>query len=88
VPAWLAGAHAGIALRVTAHEPAAALCRAFGGALVSTSANRHGEPPARSATAIRAMFGDEIDAILNAPVGGLERPTPIRDAISGASVRS
>lgn len=88
VPAWLAGAHAGIALRVTAHEPAAALCRAFGGALVSTSANRHGEPPARSAADVRAALGDEIDAILNAPVGGLERPTPIRDAISGASLRS
>jgi L-threonylcarbamoyladenylate synthase len=88
VPAWLAGAHAGIALRVTAHEPAAALCRAFGGALVSTSANRHGEPPARSAAEVKASLGDEIDAILNAPVGGLERPTPIRDAITGASVRS
>jgi len=88
VPAWLAGAHAGIALRVTAHEPAAALCRAFGGALVSTSANRHGEPPARSAEDVKAAFGDEVDAILNAPVGGLERPTPIRDAMSGASVRS
>ena len=87
VPAWLAGAHAGIALRVTAHEAAAALCRAFGGALVSTSANRHGEPPARSAEDVKAAFGDEVDAILNAPVGGLERPTPIRDAISGASVR-
>ena len=48
VPAWVAGAHAGIALRVTAHAPAAALCRAFGGALVSTSANPHGTPPARA----------------------------------------
>src|SRR3569623_2573491 len=27
VPAWVAGPHAGIALRVTAHAPAAALCR-------------------------------------------------------------
>ncbi|HEX7915398.1 L-threonylcarbamoyladenylate synthase, partial [Rudaea sp.] len=42
-PEWLARGHAGIALRVTAHPLAAALCRAFGGALVSTSANRHGE---------------------------------------------
>ena len=49
VPGWVAGAHAGIALRVTAHGPAAELCRAFGGALVSTSANPHGQPPARSA---------------------------------------
>lgn len=87
-PDWLAGAHAGIALRVTAHAPAAALCRAFGGALVSTSANRHGAPPALSADDVRAAFGAEIDAILNERVGGLERPTPIRDAISGVTVRS
>jgi L-threonylcarbamoyladenylate synthase len=87
VPAWIAGAHVGIALRVTAHAPAAALCRAFGGALVSTSANRHGEPPARSAADVQAALGNRLDAILDGAVGGLERPTPIRDAISGANVR-
>jgi L-threonylcarbamoyladenylate synthase len=87
VPAWIAGSQPGIALRVTAHPPAAALCRAFGGALVSTSANRHGEPELRDADDIRAAFGDQIDAILNGRLGGLERPTPIRDAISGANVR-
>jgi L-threonylcarbamoyladenylate synthase len=88
VPDWIAGAHAGIALRVTAHAPAAALCRAFGGALVSTSANRHGEPPARTIGDVRAMFGNSLDAILNGETGGLERPTPIRDAIGGAVIRS
>jgi L-threonylcarbamoyladenylate synthase len=86
-PSWLAGAHSGIALRVTAHPLAAELCRAFGGALVSTSANRHGEAPARTAGAVREAFGDEIDVVLNGAVGGLERPTPIRDAISGDTVR-
>ncbi len=88
VPEWIAGGHAGIALRVTAHGPAAELCRAFGGAIVSTSANRHGEPPARSAADVRAAFGDALDAILDALTGGLERPTPIRDAISGDSLRN
>ena len=88
VPEWIAGGHAGIALRVTAHPPAAALCRAFGGALVSTSANRHGEPPARRSEDVQHAFPTGIDAILNGETGGLERPTPIRDAISGASVRS
>jgi len=88
VPEWIAGGHAGIALRVTAHPPAAALCRGFGGALVSTSANRHGEAPARSAEDVRRAFGATLDAILNESTGGLERPTPIRDAISGESVRS
>lgn len=87
VPPWIAGGHSGIALRVTAHAAASALCRAFGGALVSTSANRHGEPPARTAAELRTVFGDELDAVVDAPVGGLERPTTIRDAISGEFVR-
>lgn len=87
VPSWVAGAHDGIALRVTAHAPAAALCRAFGRALVSTSANRHGEPPARTADEVRAAFGDALDAVLDAPVGGASRPTSIRDALTGAIIR-
>lgn len=87
VPEWVAGGHAGIALRVTAHAPSAALCRAFGGPIVSTSANRHGEPPARNAAEIRAIFGDEPDGVLDAPLGGLDRPTPITDAVSGAIIR-
>ncbi|MGN2253179.1 L-threonylcarbamoyladenylate synthase [Frateuria sp. GZRe12] len=88
VPAWVAGAHAGIALRVTAHAPAAALCRAWGGALVSTSANPHGSPPARSAQQVLDYFGDALDGVLDAPLGGQERPTVIRDALTGAIIRA
>ncbi len=88
VPAWVAGAHAGIALRVTAHEPAAALCRAFGGALVSTSANPHGQPPARSAQVVAKYFGDALDGLLDAPLGSQASPTTIRDALSGAIIRA
>lgn len=87
VPAWIVGEHAGIALRVTAHPPAVSLCRAFGGALVSTSANRHGEKPARGADEVRDRFGTELAQILNGAVGALEQPTPIRDASSGAVFR-
>lgn len=88
VPAWVAGAHAGIALRVTAHEPAAALCRAFGGALVSTSANPHGQPSARSAQTVAEYFGDALDGLLDAPLGGQASPTVIRDALTGAIIRA
>ena len=88
VPAWVAGSHAGIALRVTAHEPAAALCRTFGGALVSTSANPHGQPPAREAQTVADYFGDALDGLLEAPLGGQTRPTVIRDALSGAIIRA
>lgn len=88
VPGWIAGAHAGIALRVTAHEPAATLCRAFGGALVSTSANPHGHPPARAAQTVTDYFGDRLDGVLDAPLGGQSHPTVIRDALSGAIIRA
>lgn len=87
VPSWITGAHAGIGLRVTAHEPAAALCRAFGGALVSTSANPHGQPAARTPQEVVAYFGDGPDGLLLAPVGGLDAPTRIRDAVTGAIIR-
>ena len=88
VPGWLAGSHAGIALRVTAHAIASDLCRAFGGAIVSTSANRHGAEPARTNGDVRAAFGKELAYILDGAVGGLDRPTPIRDAVSGEVVRT
>lgn len=87
VPEWVAGGHSGIALRVTAHVAAAALCREFGGPIVSTSANVHGQPPARSADECEAMFGSALDGILQGDTGGLSRPTPIADAVTGAIIR-
>ncbi len=87
VPAWLSGKHPGIALRVTAHPLASSLCRAFGGALVSTSANRHGQLPARSAVEVRRQFGNALGAIIDGPLGDQARPTTIRDAVSGAIIR-
>lgn len=86
-PGWVCGRHAGIALRVTSHPTAAALCRAFGGALVSTSANPHGKPPARSAHEVRSYFAQGIDAVVDEPVGGLARPSEIRDVLTGELVR-
>jgi len=86
-PEYLRGAHDTIAARVTAHPGAAALCRAWGGALVSTSANRAGAEPARDAAGVRAAFGRTIDYLLNAPTGGAPRPSSIRDARTGDTLR-
>ena len=88
VPDALTGGRDTLAVRVTAHPETRALCRAFGGALVSTSANRHGHAPARSAAEVQTMFGDALDAVLDAPCGGDARPTEIRDARSGAVLRA
>ncbi|MEJ2059871.1 MAG: L-threonylcarbamoyladenylate synthase [Gammaproteobacteria bacterium] len=79
-PSWLTGRHHTLAVRVTAHPLAAALCCAARTALVSTSANRAGRPPVRHAAEVRALFGAQLDAVIDAPVGGLKRPSEIRDA--------
>jgi L-threonylcarbamoyladenylate synthase len=88
VPQWVAGAHAGIALRVSGHAASVALCRAFGGALVSTSANLHGKPPARDLDTVTEYFGDGLDGMVDAPLGGATQPTTIRDALTGAIIRT
>lgn len=85
----IAGAHQGIAVRVTAHDAAATLCRALGSAIVSTSANLHGREPARSVSDVQRQFaGSDLDAILSAPLGGLGKPTEIRNAMTDEVVRS
>lgn len=87
-PHWLRGRHETLAVRVTAHPLAAALCRACGHPLVSTSANFSGRPPARSALAVRRQLGTAMDYLLPGPTGGAAQPTEIRDLRSGRRVRS
>ena len=87
VPSWVVGEHVGIAIRVTGHPLAGALCQAFGGALVSSSANIHGQAPAKNTIELRRMFADQLDAVVDGELGGLERPTTIRDAVTGEFVR-
>lgn len=87
VPGWVTGGRDTLAVRVTAHPLAASLCRGFGRALVSTSANRSGGRPARSALAVRRLFGESVDLILHGPLGGLRGPTPIRDGTTGSLLR-
>jgi len=87
VPAWLTGEHATLAVRVTAHPVASALCRAYGGAIVSTSANKSGLPPARTPIAVRKHFPIGHVSILPGRLGGLRGPTAIYDASTGVRLR-
>ena len=87
VPDWLAGSHDTIALRLSAHPVCRALCTAFGGAIVSTSANPRGAPPARSARDVSAYFGEELAGVVEGKLGGGERPSEIRDLASGRVIR-
>jgi len=87
VPGWITGDHPRIALRVTAHPQAAALCRAAGMAIVSTSANRRGGAPTRSYRETLRRFKGKVDCVLSGKVGAAPAPTPIRDAASGMLIR-
>lgn len=84
----LSGGRDTLAVRVTAHPIARALCETAGMALVSTSANRSGHPPARTALQVRMRFHGEIDYVVPGEVGGASKPTEIRDARSGKILRA
>ncbi len=86
-PALVCGEHSSIAIRLTSHPVARALCEAAGSALVSTSANLAGEPPFRNLDGLKRCFGVAIDAYVLGDLGGQESPCEIRDAVSGRSVR-
>ncbi len=88
VPKALTGGRRTIAVRVTAHPLSQRLCERVGSALVSTSANLSGRPPLTSALAVRRQLGRKVDYVLAGPLGGLDRPTTIRDGATGAVLRA
>lgn len=88
VPDWIHGGRGSVAMRVTAHPQSAQLCRQAGSAIVSTSANRSGRPPARTAIQVRRWFRGELDLILGGATGRRDRPSEIRDALTGRQLRA
>lgn len=88
VPTWLTGAHDSIAVRVTAHPVMSALCEAFGGPLVSTSANIAGHHPQRNSLGVQSQFGNKIDYILTGSINPHANPTEIRDALTNEVIRA
>ena len=85
----LTGRYQSIAVRVTNHPTAAALCDAFQGAIVSTSANLEGCAPAINAEQVKQFFPetDKIAKIINGDVGTLSKPTPIYNVITQEEIR-
>lgn len=90
-PAWIPPALRGrsdrVAVRVTAHPLARALCAGFGGALTSTSANLSGAMPLAGAASVRRLFGARLGAVVPGAVPRHGAPTAIIDALSGTVLR-
>ena len=86
VPEWITGKFTSIALRVTQHPVAKALCE-LAGPLVSTSANISSHVSAKTAVEVATIFGKRVDFVINAAVGNLAKPTPILNALDGTILR-
>jgi L-threonylcarbamoyladenylate synthase len=87
-PWWITGRRDTLAVRVTAHALAGALCARVGAPLVSTSANVSRRPPHRRLLQLRRDLGALVDYVLPGPLGDSARPTAIRDGRTGRTLRA
>ena len=85
-PRWLRGTHDTLAVRLTAHRCAAALCNLLNMALVSTSANRSGCKPARTYAQCQRLFGAQV-WVLPGRAGKRKKPSTIRAWVDGKIIR-
>jgi L-threonylcarbamoyladenylate synthase len=72
---------------VSAHPQVIALCEAFGGPIVSTSANLTGQPAVSTQAALDPALLARLDGLLPGATSGLDRPSVIRDALTGQVLR-
>lgn len=82
----LTGGRSTIAIRVTAHPDAARLCRSLGMALVSTSANKSGHKPAKTAAECRRIFGGQV-RVIEGRIGQRRRPSTLIDLATRTVLR-
>jgi L-threonylcarbamoyladenylate synthase len=77
LPAPITAGTGTVGIRVPGSEVARALCRAAGGAIVSTSANPSGGPPPAEAGAIDAALAARLDGLLDAGPTPGGRPSTV-----------
>ncbi len=82
------GQHKNVALRVSNHPIVAALCRRFGGPMVSTSANPQGYAAAKTGLTARRYFRNQALVYSPGRVGGSKNPSCIRELSSGRIIRA
>lgn len=84
----LKGKFSSLAIRKTTHPACYNLCEVLQHGLVSTSANPQGANPATSVEEIQQYFGNDLDGILDAPLGKAEKPSQLIDLHSRQVLRS
>ncbi|TNF36348.1 MAG: tRNA threonylcarbamoyladenosine biosynthesis protein RimN [Gammaproteobacteria bacterium] len=87
-PQWITGQHDKIAVRITQHPIAHALCRQLDSPLISTSANPAGSKPAKNLLKTRQYFHNAVDFYVPGYTGTLKNPTQIRDLETDTVIRA
>ena len=82
----LTGETKNIALRMSSHPKIIQLCNEFNGALVSTSANKEGEPTLLTLGSIKKQF-PSVEP-LKGDLGGMTKPSGIQDLLTGRIIRA
>lgn len=77
-----------VSVRFTPHPSAAALCRLAGGAIVATSANRSGQPPAARAEQLDPQIVAAADALVtDGPIPGGGPASTVAGLLGGRRLR-
>ncbi|MBN2336294.1 threonylcarbamoyl-AMP synthase [Candidatus Bathyarchaeota archaeon] len=82
-PIWVTHGKKTLAVRVPGHDVARRLASMSAGVIISTSANKSGEAPPRTAKEAMSQFGRTVDVVVDGGVtpGGL--PSTVLDLTSG-----
>jgi len=81
------GTNLGVAIRITTHPVAAAICDAVKSPIVSTSANLSGKPTARNRFVLRRQFAQRVNYVVPGDCGPVSGASEIRDLSSGKVLR-
>ena len=78
-PIWVTHGARTLGVRVPDHQVARRLAKLSGGVIVSTSANKSGDPPPKTAQEAAEQIGGEVDLILDAGPAPLRQPSTVID---------
>ncbi|WP_343189014.1 L-threonylcarbamoyladenylate synthase [Buchnera aphidicola (Chaitoregma tattakana)] len=86
VPIWITGFSKLVAVRITNNVYVKSLCKNFGKAIISTSANLHGLKPCINVKEIFRQFGNRVH-ILHGCVGLSKNTSTIINIVNGEYIR-
>ncbi|MCX7545724.1 L-threonylcarbamoyladenylate synthase [Marinicella gelatinilytica] len=87
VPAGVRGPDNTVAVRLSAHPVIIDLCQQLNHALISTSANKRGQATPTVLQQLVSQWPHEVDYFLDLPLGHAQKPSTIRIAGDGHTVR-